>query len=130
VHQVDAVRCGGVQSGARFGAAGDARPQRGGDPVRVDGRGQQPVPQLSNIAVAAAATRACLHDLNVSLADTGTYAGLDQVAGVVGGSESAEYLAQQWDPAMLPEPLDPADLAEAAWTLYAKRDRFETTIGL
>jgi hypothetical protein len=69
-----------------------------------------PVPQLGNIAVAAAAARTCLHDLNVSLADTGIYAGLVQVAGMAGGSESAEYLAQQWDPAILPKPLDPPTL--------------------
>ncbi|MGF6885979.1 NADP-dependent 3-hydroxy acid dehydrogenase YdfG [Nocardia sp. GAS34] len=89
-----------------------------------------PVPQLGNVAVAAAAARAYLHNLHVSLAGTGVYAGLVQVAGMVGGSESAEYAARQWDPAMLPEPLDPADLAEAAWELYSTRDRFETTVGL
>jgi NADP-dependent 3-hydroxy acid dehydrogenase YdfG len=88
-----------------------------------------PVPQVGNVAVAAVAARAYLHNLNVSLAGTGVYAGLVQVAGMVGGSESAEYAARQWDPARLPEPLDPADLAEAAWDLYVKRDRFETTIG-
>lgn len=89
-----------------------------------------PVPQLGNVAVAAAAARAYLHNLHASLTGTGVYAGLVQVAGMVGGSESAEYAARQWDPAMLPEPLDPASLADAAWDLYAKRDRFETTIGL
>ncbi len=88
-----------------------------------------PVPQLGNIGVAAAAARAYLHNLHVSLTGTGVYAGLVQVAGMVGGSESAEYAARQWDPAALPEPLDPADLAEAAWELYSSRDRFETTVG-
>lgn len=89
-----------------------------------------PVPRLGNIAVAASAARAYLNNLHASLAGTGVYAGLVQVAGMVGGSESAEYFARRWDPAMLPDPLDPADLAEAAWNLYTTRDRFETTIGL
>ena len=89
-----------------------------------------PVPQLGNVAVASAAARAYLQNLHASLADTGVYAGLVQVAGMVGGSESADHLARQWDPAMLPEPLDPALLAEAAWHLYTKRDRFEAVIGL
>lgn len=64
-----------------------------------------------------------------TLADTGGYAGLVQVAGMVGGSESADHVAREWDPSLLPEPMDPADLAEAAWDLYAKRDRFEATVG-
>jgi NADP-dependent 3-hydroxy acid dehydrogenase YdfG len=88
-----------------------------------------PVPQLGNVAVAAAAARAYLHNLHVSLADTGVYAGLVQIAGMVGGSESADHVAREWDPAVLPDPLDPADLAETAWDLYAKRDRFEATVG-
>jgi hypothetical protein len=31
---------------------------------------------------------------------------------------------------MLPEPLNPANLAEALWDLYLKRDRFEEVVGL
>ncbi|MBU3064201.1 SDR family oxidoreductase [Nocardia sp. NEAU-G5] len=89
-----------------------------------------PFPQVGNVAVAAAAARAYLHNLHASLSDTGLYAGLVQVAGMVGGSESAEYVAAHWDPSLLPEPLNPAILADAAWELYSKRDRFETIIGL
>jgi NADP-dependent 3-hydroxy acid dehydrogenase YdfG len=89
-----------------------------------------PIPQVGNVAVTVAAARSYLHHLHASLDGTGVYAGLVQVAGMVGGSEAAEYVAQHWDPALLPEPLDPADLAEAAWDLYSKRDRFETTVGL
>jgi len=89
-----------------------------------------PFPQVGNVVVTTAAARAYLHNLHASLQDTGVYAGLVQVAGMVGGSESSEYFASQWDPALLPEPLDPAHLADAAWDLHAKRDRFETTIGL
>lgn len=88
-----------------------------------------PFPQVGNTVVAAAAARSYLQNLHASLADTGVYAGLVQVAGMIGGSESAEYFARQFDPSLLPEPLDPILLADAAWDLCAKRDRFETTIG-
>lgn len=89
-----------------------------------------PFPQIGNLAVTTAAARCYLHNPHASLTGTCVYAGLVQVAGMVGGSESAEHIAQQWDPALLPEPLDPALLADAAWDLYARRDRFETTVGL
>jgi hypothetical protein len=48
---------------------------------------------------------------------------------MVGGSEAARYFAANYDPAQLPEPLDPADLADACWDLYLKRDRFEVIVG-
>jgi hypothetical protein len=51
------------------------------------------------------------------------------VAGLVGGSEAARYFAARHDPARLPEPLDPADLADAYWDLYRQRDRFEVIVG-
>jgi NADP-dependent 3-hydroxy acid dehydrogenase YdfG len=89
-----------------------------------------PAPQAGNVAVAAAAARAYLHNLHADLAGTGVYAGLVQVAGLVGDSDAATYVTENWDPAMLPEPLDPADLAAALWDLYLKRDRFEEVVGL
>ncbi|MGW7541203.1 SDR family NAD(P)-dependent oxidoreductase [Streptomyces sp. NPDC054770] len=87
-----------------------------------------PIPQIGNMAVAASAARAYLHNLHTDLTGTGVYAGLLQVAGMVGGSDSARYVAEHWDPSVLPEPIDPADLAEACWGLYLKRDRFETVV--
>ncbi|MER7183015.1 SDR family NAD(P)-dependent oxidoreductase [Streptomyces hyaluromycini] len=87
-----------------------------------------PVPQIGNMAVAASAARAYLHNLHTDLTGTGVYAGLLQVAGMVGGSDSARYVAEHWDPSTLPEPLDPADLADACWDLYLKRDRFEAVV--
>jgi NADP-dependent 3-hydroxy acid dehydrogenase YdfG len=89
-----------------------------------------PVPQLGNVATAAAAARHYLHTLHADLADTGVYAGLVQVAGLVGDSDAARYVTQNWDPATLPEPLNPADLADAMWDLYLKRDRFDQVVGL
>jgi NADP-dependent 3-hydroxy acid dehydrogenase YdfG len=89
-----------------------------------------PVPQVGNVATVAAAARAYLHNLHADLAGTGVYAGLVQVASMVGDSDAARYVTEHWDPAMLPEPLDPANLAEAMWGLYLKRDRFEEVVGL
>lgn len=89
-----------------------------------------PVPQLGNVGTAAAAARHYLHNLHADLAGTGVYAGLVQVAGVVGDSDAAGFVAQNWDPSLLPDPLDPADLADAMWDLYLKRDRFDEVVGL
>lgn len=89
-----------------------------------------PVPQLGNVGTAAAAARHYLHNLHADLAGTGVYAGLVQVAGLVGDSDAAGFVTQNWDPDTLPEPLDPADLANAMWDLYLKRDRFDEVVGL
>ena len=88
-----------------------------------------PFPQVANVGTAGAAARSYLHNLHVDLAGTGVYAGLLQVAGLVGDSDAARFVAENWDPSLLPEPLDPADLADAMWDLYVKRDRFEEVIG-
>jgi hypothetical protein len=89
-----------------------------------------PVPQVGNVATVATAARAYLHNLHADLAGTGVYAGLVQVAGLVGDSDAAKFVTENWDPAILPEPLNPADLADALWDLYLKRDRFEEVVGL
>jgi NADP-dependent 3-hydroxy acid dehydrogenase YdfG len=89
-----------------------------------------PVPQLGNVGTGAAAARHYPHNLHADLAGTGVYAGLVQVAGLVGGSDAAGFVAQNWDLGPLPEPLDPADLASAMWDLYPKRDRFDEIVGL
>jgi NADP-dependent 3-hydroxy acid dehydrogenase YdfG len=89
-----------------------------------------PVPQVGNVATVATAARAYLHNLHADLAGTGVYAGLVQVAGLVGDSDAAKFVTANWDPSLLPEPLDPADLAGALWDLYRRRDRFEETVGL
>jgi hypothetical protein len=89
-----------------------------------------PVPQAGNVATVATAARAYLHNLHADLAGTGVYAGLVQVAGLVGDSDAAKFVTENWDPAILPEPLNPADLADALWDLYLKRDRFEEVVGL
>lgn len=87
-----------------------------------------PYPQLANSGAAAAAARAYLQCLHASLAGTGVCARLLQVGGMVGGSDSARVAAERWDPAALPVPLDPADLAGALWELYRDSDAFETVV--
>ena len=88
-----------------------------------------PVPQVGNASTVAAAARAYLHNLHADLTGTGVYAGLVQVAGLVADSDAARFVAENWDPSLLPEPLDPADLADTLWDLYLKRDRFEEVVG-
>lgn len=88
-----------------------------------------PVPQIGNVGTAAAAARGYLHNLHADLAGTGVYAGLVQVAGLVADSDAARFVAENWDPSALPEPLDPADLADTMWDLYLKRDRFDEIVG-
>jgi NAD(P)-dependent dehydrogenase (short-subunit alcohol dehydrogenase family) len=89
-----------------------------------------PVPQLGNVGTAAAAARHYLRNLHADLTGTGVYAGLVQVAGLVGDSDAAGFVAENWDPDTLPEPLDPADLADVMWDLYVERDRFDEIVGL
>lgn len=88
-----------------------------------------PVPQFGNIGTAAAA-RHYLHTLHADLAGTGVYAGLLQITGPVGDSDAGNYVLENYDPALLPEPQNPADLADAMWDLYLKRDSFDQTVGM
>ena len=87
-----------------------------------------PIPQLGNVGTASAAARGYLQNLSAALNGTGVYAGLLQVAGLVADSDSARHFAEEHDPSELPEPIDPADLADACWNLYLKRDRFEEIV--
>ena len=57
------------------------------------------------------------------------YAGLLQISGPVGDSDAGNYVLENYDPALLPEPQNPADLADAMWDLYLKRDRFDQVFG-
>jgi NADP-dependent 3-hydroxy acid dehydrogenase YdfG len=88
----------------------------------------RPYPQVANVAAASAAARTYLLHLHTALADTGVYAGLLQVGGLIGGSDAAGYFAAKFGAAALPEPIDPADLARALWDLSVQRDRFEVTV--
>jgi NAD(P)-dependent dehydrogenase (short-subunit alcohol dehydrogenase family) len=88
-----------------------------------------PVPPYGNLATAAAAARHYLHTLHTDLADTGVYAGLLQISGPVADSDAGNYVLENYDPALLPEPQNPDELADAIWDLYLKRDRFDQVFG-
>jgi NADP-dependent 3-hydroxy acid dehydrogenase YdfG len=88
-----------------------------------------PFPQAGNVGTVADAARTYLLNLHADLTGSGVYVGLVQVAGMVGDSDAARFVTEHWDPSTLPEPLDPADLADALWDLYLRRDRFEETVG-
>jgi NAD(P)-dependent dehydrogenase (short-subunit alcohol dehydrogenase family) len=88
-----------------------------------------PAPPFGNIGTAAAAARHCLHTLHTDLAGTGVYAGLLQITGPVGGSDAGNFVLDNYDPALLPQPQNPADLADAMWDLDLKRDKFDQVFG-
>jgi NAD(P)-dependent dehydrogenase (short-subunit alcohol dehydrogenase family) len=88
-----------------------------------------PAPPFANIATAAAAARHYLYTLHTDLAGTGVYAGLLQISGPVGDSDAGNYVLENYDPALLPDPQNPADLADAMWDLYLKRDSFDQVFG-
>ena len=88
-----------------------------------------PVPPFGNLATAGAAARHYLHTLHTDLAGTGVYAGLLQIPGPVGGSDAGNFVIQTYGAANLPQPQNPADLADAMWDLYLKRDRFDQVFG-
>jgi NADP-dependent 3-hydroxy acid dehydrogenase YdfG len=85
----------------------------------------RPYPQLANAGAAAAAARAYLECLHVSLTVTGVHAGLLQVGGMVANSDSARVAVEKWGTQALPDPLNPDDLATTLWNLHQARDRFE-----
>jgi hypothetical protein len=47
----------------------------------------------------------------------------------VGGSDAGNFVLENYDPTLLLEPQNPADLADAMWDLYLKRDNFEQVFG-
>lgn len=89
-----------------------------------------PAPPFANIGTAAAAARYYLRTLHADLAGTGVYAGLLQVPGPVADSDAGNFVLENYDPALLPEPQNPADLADAMWDLYLKRDTSEEVFGV
>jgi hypothetical protein len=81
-----------------------------------------PFPQVGNVGNAAAVARGYLHNLHAG-------ARRPVAGGWVADSDAAKFVAENWDASALPEPLNPADLADALWYLYLKRDPFEEIVG-
>jgi short-subunit dehydrogenase len=82
-----------------------------------------PRPYLSGLGPLMSAARNWVYSLNGELAQLGAYAGTLSIAAMVDRSEMAELLPDKPDVA-LPH-VDPDDLAELYWDMYAKRDRVE-----
>jgi hypothetical protein len=77
-----------------------------------------------------AATRNYVHSLHGELADRGVYVGTLTVTAMIAGSAGHEALLSGEFPLEIPDGLefpvvDPADLAEQYWDMYARRDRVE-----
>src|SRR5260370_18940315 len=77
-----------------------------------------PAPPFGNIGTAAAAARHYLHTLHADLDRSGVYAGLLQITGPVGDSDAGNFVLENYDPALLPAPHNPLDLAHPKLDLY------------
>ena len=87
----------------------------------------QPIPFLGSLAVSSAALRNYVVTLNAGLAGTGVYAGSLIVGGLIERGDIHRLVVSQPEQfgGVPVETLDPDDIAETAWELYAKRDRAE-----
>lgn len=92
----------------------------------------QPMPPLGAFAVAAAALRNYVLTLNAGLADTGVYAGSLIIGGVIERGDIHTMVASRPEAFgdLAGHTLDPDELAETAWELYAKRDRVEAVVSV
>ncbi|MCE7003984.1 SDR family NAD(P)-dependent oxidoreductase [Kibdelosporangium philippinense] len=84
----------------------------------------EPVPMISNVGAAAAGLRNYVHSLHAEIADSGVYAGLLVVGGIVRGSEAQQRFVPDGGFPLL----EPADLAERLWDLYTGRDQVELVV--
>jgi NAD(P)-dependent dehydrogenase (short-subunit alcohol dehydrogenase family) len=91
--------------------------------------GQVPMPALGNLALSSAALRTYALTLNVALADRGVYAGALTIGGLIARGDIHRMVSSA--PATYGDVgesvLDPDDIADAAWEMYTKRDRAEST---
>jgi NADP-dependent 3-hydroxy acid dehydrogenase YdfG len=89
----------------------------------------RPMPALGALAVASAAVRNYALTLNAGLAGTGVYAGILTIGGLIERGDIYRFVASQreqlGDAAIAS--LNPDELADAAWDLYASGDRAEAT---
>lgn len=87
-----------------------------------------PLPGLSGLGPVGAAARNYLYSLNAELADAGIYAGTLSVGAMIARSELSEVMSAAGSDTGLPAEfpvVDPDELAELYWDMYAKRDRVE-----
>ncbi|MFC4052372.1 SDR family NAD(P)-dependent oxidoreductase [Actinomadura syzygii] len=83
-----------------------------------------PMPTIGNLALSSAALRNYALTLNAALADQGVYAGTLTIGGLIERGDIHRMVASQLDrlDGMAVGTLNPDTLADAAWTLYAKRE--------
>ena len=89
----------------------------------------RPMPALGALAVASAAVRNYALTLNAGLAGTGVYAGTLTIGGLIERGDIYRFVEAQRDrfsDAGIAS-LNPDELADAAWDLYASGDRAEAT---
>jgi len=86
-----------------------------------------PMPALGRLAVAGAALRNYALTLNAALSGQGVYAGTVIIGGLIARSDIHAFAAA--NPGQLGDAgarlIDPDEIADGAWDLYAKRDRAE-----
>jgi short-subunit dehydrogenase len=92
----------------------------------------QPMPPLGAFAVGAAALRNYVLTLGAGLAGTGVYAGSLIIGGVIERGDIHAMVASKPETFgdLTAHTLDPDELAESAWELYAKRDRAEAVFSV
>ncbi|MFD0887478.1 SDR family NAD(P)-dependent oxidoreductase [Streptosporangium algeriense] len=91
-----------------------------------------PMPALGNLAILSSALRTYAVTLNAALAETGVYAGCLVIGGVIERGDIHEMVSAQperYGP-VAGMTLDPDVLADAAWEMYATRDRAEATFSV
>jgi NADP-dependent 3-hydroxy acid dehydrogenase YdfG len=89
----------------------------------------RPMPALGALAVASAAVRNYALTLNAGLAGTGVYAGTLTIGGLIERGDIHGFVAsrrEQFAGAGITS-LNPDEIADTAWDLFAKRDRAEAT---
>ncbi|GIE97644.1 SDR family NAD(P)-dependent oxidoreductase [Paractinoplanes rishiriensis] len=80
-----------------------------------------PMPALGNLALSSAALRNYAITLHAALAEQGVYAGTLTIGGLIERGDIHRFVG-----AAAVHTLNPDDIAETAWEMYAKRERAET----
>jgi NADP-dependent 3-hydroxy acid dehydrogenase YdfG len=89
----------------------------------------RPMPALGALAVASAAVRNYALTLHAGLAGTGVYAGTLTIGGLIERGDIYRFVAsrrEQYSDAGIAS-LNPDEIADAAWDLYASGDQAEAT---
>ncbi|MEV6828322.1 SDR family NAD(P)-dependent oxidoreductase [Amycolatopsis sp. NPDC051102] len=86
--------------------------------------GKYPMPMLGSLAPASAALRMYVLTLHAALRETGVYAGILTIGGLIERGDIHRVFTAQ-DRGFTPGTLDPDDIAEQAWALHVERDRAE-----